>query len=200
MRIGDPIIDPMTDQPYTQSVPDFYTFQGQAGELMTFEAMSAAVTRITDPIDTVLYIYGPNGQLIATNDDQFEPSDSTILDLTLPATGTYTVEVDVFHSTDPSFNDPTSPNYRPVAYYDAQQGDYELFMYSFTAYNAVPGTAVLENARSSSATLTSSAMTSTYGQAVTFTATVSPMDAVPDDTHGHGRVLRWSPLCWIRRL
>ena len=61
---------------------------------MSFQAMSASITSITNPVDTVLTIYGPNGKVVATNDDQFEPSDSSIFDLILPATGTYTVEVE----------------------------------------------------------------------------------------------------------
>ena len=76
------------------SQPDYYTFAGQAGQLMSFQAMSSSVTFIKDTVDTVLTIYGPNGQVIAFNDDQFEPSDSSIFDVTLPSTGTYTVEVD----------------------------------------------------------------------------------------------------------
>ena len=85
------------------SGPDFYTFQGTAGDLMNFEVKSAGLTRsagsaqIENPIDSVLYVYGPTGQLVAWNDDQFEPSDSSIIDQTLPTTGTYTVEVDSFN-------------------------------------------------------------------------------------------------------
>ena len=104
--------------------PDFYTFQGQAGDLMNFETWSKVLTRITNPVDTVLYVYGPNGNLLGWDDDQFESSDSSILDLTLPTTGTYTVEVD-------SYGDATG---NPSAAGTA--GDYELFMYRFAAYNA----------------------------------------------------------------
>ncbi len=103
---GNPVTDPKTGNAYTVSQPNYYTFTGQAGQLMSFQAMSASVTFIKDPVDTALTIYGPNGQVVAFNDDQFEPSDSSIFDLTLPSTGTYTVEVSAFHSTDPSFNDP----------------------------------------------------------------------------------------------
>ena len=56
--------------------------------------MSASITSIKDPVDTVLTVYGPNGQVVAYNDDQFEPSDSSIFDVSLPSTGTYTVEVE----------------------------------------------------------------------------------------------------------
>jgi hypothetical protein len=109
--------------------PDFYTFQGQAGDLMNFEVMSAGLTRIAQPFDSVLYVYGPDGNLVAWNDDQFEPSDSAVTDLTLPATGTYTVEVDSYqHAT----GKPATP------------GDYELFLYRSATYNATSGNDVLE--------------------------------------------------------
>jgi hypothetical protein len=107
------------------SQPDFYTFTGQAGDNMNFEVMSAALTRNTRPFDSVLYVYDPNGNLVAWNDDQFEPSDSSIVDLTLGMSGTYTVEVDTFqHAT----------TQQP-----STGGDYELFMYRFVAYNANDG-------------------------------------------------------------
>ena len=136
---GNPVTDPKTGNAYTVSVPNYYTFTGHAGQLMSFQAMSTSITSIKDPVDTVLTIYGPNGQALAYNDDQFEPSDSSIFDFTLPASGTYTVEVSAFHSTDPSFNDPSAQNYLPAAYYNAQHGAYELFMYTFSAYNAHAG-------------------------------------------------------------
>jgi hypothetical protein len=123
---------------FTRARPNYYTFRGTAGQVMTFQVMSASITSILDPVDTTLTIYGPDGQVIAYNDDQFEPSDSSILDLTLPASGTYTVEVDSFHTTDPSFNDPDASNYDPAAYYDAKHGAYELFIYAFSAYDAHP--------------------------------------------------------------
>ena len=134
---GNPVNDPTTGSAYTTSVPNYYTFSGNAGQDMSFQVMSASITSIKDPFDTTMTIYGPNGQEIAFNDDQFEPSDSSIFDLPLPSTGTYTVEVNCFHTTDPSFNDPSSQNYDPAAYYDASHGQYELFMYTFSAYNAV---------------------------------------------------------------
>ena len=43
--------------------------------------------------DTTLTVYDSNGNVIAYNDDSFQDTDSTILDLTLPTTGTYYVEV-----------------------------------------------------------------------------------------------------------
>ena len=157
---GNPIIDSKTGDAYTVSQPNYYTFQGQEGQLMSFQAMSASVTFIKDPVDTTLTIYGPNGQVVAFNDDQFEPSDSSIFDLTLPLTGTYTVEVGAFHSTDPSFNDPSAQNYLPAAFYNAQHGAYELFMYTFSAYNANPGSDSIQYT-SSSQSLTSTPQVTT---------------------------------------
>ena len=90
---------------------------------MNFETWSKVLTRISNPADTVLYVYGPDGKLLGWDDDQFESSDSSILDLTLPTSGTYTVEVD-------SFGDATG---NPSA--AGTSGDYELFMYRFAAYN-----------------------------------------------------------------
>jgi hypothetical protein len=134
---GNPIINPATGTPYTVTTPNYYTFAGTAGQDMSFQVMSASITSIKDPVDTTLTIFGPNGQEVAYNDDQFEPSDSSIFDLSLPSTGTYTVEVDSFHTADPSANDPSAQNYNPAAYYHALHGAYELFMYTFSAFNAV---------------------------------------------------------------
>ncbi len=121
------------------SVPDYYTFTGQQGMVMSFQVMSASLTRFDgDSFDSVLTIYDKDGNVVATNDDQFEPSDSSIFDFTLPTTGTYTVEVAAFHTTDPSFNDPTSKNYFPDAFNNKEQGDFELFMYSVATFNANP--------------------------------------------------------------
>ncbi|MFO0910363.1 MAG: MBG domain-containing protein [Isosphaeraceae bacterium] len=134
---GQPIINPATGKPYTVATPNFYTFQGVAGQKMSFQVMSSSITSIKNPVDTTLTIFGPDGQQIAFNDDQFEPSDSSIFDLLLPSTGTYTVEVDSFHTNDPAFLDSNSQNYNPAAYYHAQHGAYELFMYTFSAFNSL---------------------------------------------------------------
>ena len=67
---------------------------------------------------------GNDGKLVTWNDDQFEPSDSSIIDQTLPTTGTYTIEVD---------------SYQHATGQPSPGGDYELFMYRFAAYNATSG-------------------------------------------------------------
>ncbi len=110
---------------------DYYSFTAQAGTLINFQLMSALLTRSvapagtspTDynqgPFDTYLVIYNSSGQMIASNDDSFQDTDSTIIDLTLPTTGTYYVMVT------------SSPN--STALHQPLTGDYELFMYTFAA-------------------------------------------------------------------
>ncbi len=154
----------------TQATPDFYTFQGAIGDVMNFEVTSSALTRIAHPIDAVVYVYDPNGNLVAWNDDEFEPSDSTIVDLKLQMTGTYTVEVDSYNNnTDPTLLDPTSKNYDPAAYYHAQQGDYELFMYRSDAYNPTSGADLLTTSNAPTVQVASA----TQGQEITLTATLN---------------------------
>ena len=159
--------------PVTPAIPNYYTFQGQTGQVMAFQVMSSLITSIKDPVDTVLTLYGPDGSVIAaaSNDDIFESSDSAAFDVTLPSTGTYTVKVASFSQNVSEFLNPTSNEYDPSAYYDTEHGHYELFMYTFSAYNvlstATPSATM--TAVSSSAT----GNTSVYGQSVMFTATVT---------------------------
>jgi hypothetical protein len=102
---------------------NFYTFSGLAGDLMNFDVKSFGTI---DPniIDSVVYVYGPDGKLVAWNDDQFEGPDSSIVDLTLPSTGKYTVEVDSYHD---------------AVGQASAAGDYQLFMYRTVNYNATSG-------------------------------------------------------------
>lgn len=114
---------------------DFYAFNATAGQLFNIEVMSQALTpggsfRYSDRIDSILTIYDGAGNIIpyyngtAQNDDEFETTDSVLMDLTMPSTGTFYARVNAFSNTD--------------------TGNYELFLYSFAA-NAVvsapePGT------------------------------------------------------------
>ncbi len=110
---------------------DFYSFTAQAGTLINFQLMSAALTRPVappgtpptnenqGPFNTYLVIYNSSGQVIEYNDDSFQDTDSSIIDLTLPTTGTYYAMVT------------SSPN--SVALGQPLTGDYELFMYTFDA-------------------------------------------------------------------
>src|SRR5262249_18384686 len=91
----------------------------QAGDLVTVQVLSVALRgRISNPIDSVLRVYDAAGNLVpyylgtpAENDDNFENQDALLLDLQLPTTGTYYIEVSTYTNTD--------------------IGDYELFVYSF---------------------------------------------------------------------
>ena len=114
---------------------DFYSFTAQAGTLINFQLMSAVLTRSVEPsgtsptdynqgpFDTYLAIYNSSGQMIASNDDSFQDTDSSIIDLTLPTTGTYYAMVT---------SSPKSGSLK-----EPLTGDYELFMYTF-ATGATP--------------------------------------------------------------
>jgi hypothetical protein len=108
--------------------PDYYSIQGRAGDLITIQALSYALNRISDKVDTELSVYDSSGNLIpyysgqAFNDNEFESPDAAIYDLKLPADGTYYVQVNEFVS-----------QQQP-----AVNGHYELLMYRFQAGNAIP--------------------------------------------------------------
>lgn len=129
---GNIAIDPGTGE----SQSDFYSFTGKKGDLMSFEVLSRALTRLgSDTIDAVIRIRDASGNVLAfnggtaVNDDQFEPTDSSLFDFRLPADGTYIVEVDTFSSA-------TTPH--------TDTGSYELFMYRFDSFNANDGGDVIE--------------------------------------------------------
>ncbi len=88
------------------SESDWYSFSGRRGELVNIELSSLSLrnNRIgTDLyIDSILRVHDAAGNLVnwygndAVNDDEFESTDSTIIDLVLPADGQYFIEVDTF--------------------------------------------------------------------------------------------------------
>ncbi|MHC4879724.1 MAG: Calx-beta domain-containing protein [Planctomycetota bacterium] len=103
---------------------DVYSFDAQAGDLINIELMSSVfagntVPRVTSVIDGRMSITDASGNLIpyysavATNDDEFETPDSIIIDLMIPADGTYYINVEDMTGTG--------------------TGDYELFIYDFDA-------------------------------------------------------------------
>src|SRR5262249_16427648 len=125
-------IDPVTGV----SENDFYSFTGKQGDLMSFEVLSKALTRLgSNTIDAMIRIRDSVGNVLAFrggsafNDDQFEPTDASLFDFRLPADATYIVEVDTFSSA-------STP--------DTDTGAYELFMYRFKAFNPTDGGDVLE--------------------------------------------------------
>ena len=86
--------------------------------------MSAVLDRPQGAFDTTLTVYDSSGNVIAFNDDSFQDADSTIIDLTLPATGTVYAMVT------------SSPN--PPRPGRGLSGAYELFLYTFGAGSPVP--------------------------------------------------------------
>src|SRR5581483_983400 len=99
------------------SLSDDYSFQGAGGELVNLQVMSNELTRIASAgksFDSVISVYGPDGSLLATNDDDFQSTDSDVIDL-------------------------SSQNYDPSAFYGTETGNYELLIYSFAAHNATSG-------------------------------------------------------------
>lgn len=80
---------------------DFYSFEGQAGQQLTIEVFAQRATAgvhgmvVRGPLiylmDSLLTLHGPNGQIVAQNDN-FHGGDS-FLGVTLPEDGTYAVEV-----------------------------------------------------------------------------------------------------------
>jgi hypothetical protein len=101
----------------TPAEHDLYSFTGHKGDIMNVALMSNNLNLNPHPFDTYLYLYdatgpgGTPGTLLAANDDEFESSDSALIDFELPADGTYYLSAQSFHG--------------------ASAGNYELFMYSF---------------------------------------------------------------------
>jgi hypothetical protein len=157
-----------------KSESDWYSFNGRAGQLVNIDVYSSGLSRLADQqhpqdhtIDSILRVYRLNaGSLelvpyyggLAENDDQFEPTDSSVVDLVLPDDGTYFIEVDTFRRdpNDPQFDpnvpgslldpanlespfNPASPNFVGQDRLDAlldtlgdtDTGSYELFVYTF---------------------------------------------------------------------
>ncbi|GAB4518756.1 MAG: hypothetical protein OHK0046_26790 [Anaerolineae bacterium] len=65
---------------------DLYTFEGQAGDLVTISMTATSAT-----LDTLLFLIDPNGVEIASNDDSNETTNSLISNLLLTQDGEYTV-------------------------------------------------------------------------------------------------------------
>jgi hypothetical protein len=97
----------------TPGQEDFYAITGRAGEVMSFEVASQYNTLNSRPFQPELEVLDASGKQMAFSVRNFEQVDPMILDLTLPADGTYYVGVDAYH---------------PQA-----TGDYKLLMYSLTA-------------------------------------------------------------------
>src|SRR5207244_4349631 len=111
------------------SQSDWYSFQGQAGDLINIQTLSNYLGTISHPVDTILRLYDSAGHLLtyytsqAFNDDNFETADAMIEDLKLPSTGTFFIEVDSYAAS-------------PAT--DTATGHYELFVYRFQEGNTTP--------------------------------------------------------------
>ncbi|MFM9962945.1 MAG: Calx-beta domain-containing protein [Planctomycetaceae bacterium] len=102
---------------------DLYQFEGTVGQLLNFEVISNTLSA-QNPLDPVIRILDATGNVIpyytgtAINDDStdsgFPFPDSTLIDLILPATGTFYVEVTAFGL--------------------FETGSYDLYAFDFSTY------------------------------------------------------------------
>lgn len=114
---------------------DWYSFTGRADDLFTIEVISdvrdinsLSSVDVYDEINPTISVFNPDGSTFvnyygtdAFNDSQFEPIDPLILDLILPADGTYYFRVNAQGSL-------TAPG--------LDTGDYELYAYRFNSNEA----------------------------------------------------------------
>jgi hypothetical protein len=70
-----------------------YTFDGRSGDTVTIDLRS-------DEIDPLVRLIGPDGQILAEDDDSGGGVQARIAEFALPADGTYTIEVDAFRGID----------------------------------------------------------------------------------------------------
>jgi Ca2+-binding RTX toxin-like protein len=105
---------------------DLYSFNANAGQLLNMELMSNifasssnAAPRYTQLFDTQISVVDASGAAIpyyagtAINDNEFESTDSILIDLMIPTDGTYYIRVESATG--------------------VETGNYELFVYSFAA-------------------------------------------------------------------
>ncbi len=150
------------------SESDFYSFQGNAGDVVSIELLSKGLKRFSNNgtdgyVDSVIRLYRRIDSAsvvpvtyynsVAENDDEFETSDSVLFDVTLPEDAEYVIEVDTF-TRGPRPGDPTPEERLTLpseirenledALQDSDVGQYELFAYRFAKATAVDGVDILE--------------------------------------------------------
>lgn len=83
--------------------PALLTFDGEAGDAVTITVRSVVPDDERDPLDDpVVALVGPDGRWLAYNDNHRSddpdllPTDARIRDLTLPQTGTYTIQASTY--------------------------------------------------------------------------------------------------------
>ena len=75
--------------PSDKSLYREYTFEGRAGQ-------SVAISLESRDFDPYVALFGPNGRLVAENDDESDSTKNAFLSVTLPATGRYRVIVNAY--------------------------------------------------------------------------------------------------------
>ncbi len=132
---------------------DIYAIEGWAGQVLSIEIFSQTLENLQgNMIDPVVRLYDQAGQLVAyfdgvaVNDDQFEGSESRLIDVRLPSNGIYYIEVDTFRrsSEDPFCHDLVAHEGELhdrllAACTDQDTGGYELLVYSFETYSPEDG-------------------------------------------------------------
>lgn len=73
---------------------DLYRIEARAGDLLNLQVMSRALGRLAGrSFDAVLTVRDASGRVVATSDDEYESQDPSIVDLRIPSTGVFTLEV-----------------------------------------------------------------------------------------------------------
>ncbi len=152
----------------TTSESDLYSFEALAGEHVTIEVMSYSLrNRIPNTIDSLVRVYDSSGNKLdyfgsplgAFNDDGIDGSrqtDSILLDLPIPADGTYFVEVDTFqfyidefatYLPDFDVTEFCAPRLNDIRCADTDTGGYELLIYRLaTGVSTAPGNLLIGGA------------------------------------------------------
>jgi hypothetical protein len=105
---------------------DYYSFTGTAGDIINAEVISQVPDRFAgNGIDPVVRLFHSDGITVVTqgtgtafNDREFESFDSALIDVVLPVTGTFYVQVHSF---------PVAPGT------SVDTGDYDFYLYRFRA-------------------------------------------------------------------
>ena len=92
LSYGDEVSSAITNEAFQRD----YTFEGQSGDVITI-----AVVATSGNLDTMLQLYGPDGDLIDENDDtSIADTNSRLEAITLPQSGEYTIVVTRFRGED----------------------------------------------------------------------------------------------------
>jgi hypothetical protein len=72
-----------------------WTYVGRLGEILTIRVIAEAPPNEQNPqgLDPIVYVYDPDGTLLAEDDDSGPRFDPLLENLRLPVAGIYTIEV-----------------------------------------------------------------------------------------------------------